>query len=397
MKEMKNSILLFLVMLSFSLGYSQSSIDNALTEIAKNNKTIQANTQYWNAQKVQYKTGNTLYNPTIEYDYLKGSPANAGNQTDIVVTQSFDFPTVYGKKNELANQLGIQADLQLKAANQELLLEAKKICIELVYRNKLQVPLTKRKEATEKWLANFRKKLTNGDGTILDVNKAEIQLLEIKKQFQDNTSEIAKLNEQLTSLNGGTAINLTDVVYFDIPVIPDFETLEKEIEQQDYVKKTLEQEKIIAQKQIDISKALTLPKMELGYHYQGILGQTYNGIHTGISLPLWESKNTVKLQKAKMTYTESVLIDHANEHYYEIKQLYGRYENLTSILSEYEKIQQSAEPIRLLDKALSAGQISVLEYFVELNYYNTTYNSYLEIEKEYYEVVATLLKYQLQL
>ena len=49
----------------------------------------------------------------------------------------------------------------------------------------------------------------------------------------------------------------------------------------------------------------------------------------------------------------------------------------------------------VLDKALAAGQISVLEYFVELNYYNTTFNSYLEIEKEYHEVVASLFKYKL--
>ncbi len=395
MKEMKDRLFLIVAMVIFSLGYSQSTIENALTEIAKNNKTIQANTQYWNAQKVQYKTGNSLYNPTVEYDYLKGSPANAGNQTDFTITQSFDFPTVYGKKNALASQLDIQADLQLKASNQELLLEAKKICIELVYRNKLQIPLSKRKEATERWLTHFNKKLETGDGTILDVNKAKIQLLEIKKQFQDNASVIVKLNEKLTSLNGGTAINLVDVVYFDVPVIPNFETLEKEIEAQDYIRKTLEQEKVIAQKQIDVSKALALPKMELGYHYQGILGQTYNGIHTGISLPLWESKNTVKLQKAKMTFAESALTDHTNDHYYEIKQLYGRYESLKSILADYEKINQSVEPIKLLDKALAAGQISVLEYFVELNYYNTTYNSYLEIEKEYYDVVASLLKYKL--
>lgn len=392
---MKTKLLIGLAVLSFSLGFAQSSIDNVLSEVAKNNKTIQANTQYWNAQKVQYRTGNSLYNPTVEYDYLKGTPANAGNQTDFTITQSFDFPSVYGKKNTLANQLDIQADLQLKAANQTLLLEAKKICIELVYRNKLQVPLTKRQEATEKWLAHFNKKLATGDGTILDVNKAKIQLLEIKKQFLENASFIAKLNEQLTSLNGGNVVVFNDVAYFDVPGIADFETLEKEIEAQDYIRKTLEQEKVIAQKQIAVSKALSLPKMEVGYHYQGILGQTYNGIHTGISLPLWESKNRVKLEKAKMTFAETALTDHTNEHYYEIKQLYGRYESLKSILGDYEKINQSVEPIKLLDKALAAGQISVLEYFVELNYYNTTFNSYLEIEKEYYGVVATLLKYKL--
>ncbi|MDO9138455.1 MAG: TolC family protein [Lutibacter sp.] len=392
---MKNNLFLFLAILSFGLGYAQSNMDAVLAEIAKNNKTIQANTQYWSAQKVQYQTGNSLYNPTIEYDYLKGSPADAGNQTDIVVTQSFDFPTVYGKKNQLANQQILQADLYLQAANQALLLEAKMICIELVYRNKLQIPLAKRKEATEKWLAQFNRKLETGDGTILDVNKAEIQLLEIKKQFLENASFIAKLNEQLTSLNGGTAITFKDEAYFDVPVIADFDTLEKEIEAQDYLRKTLEQDKVIAQKQIEVSKAMALPKMEVGYHYQGILGQTYNGFHTGISLPLWESKNRVKLEKAKMTFAEIALADHTNDHYYEIKQLYGRYESLKSILEDYEKINKSADPTKLLDKALAAGQISVLEYFVEMNYYNTSFNSYLEIEKEYYEVVATLLKHQL--
>ena len=235
---MKTKLLIGLAMLSFGLGFAQSNIDKVLSEIAKNNKTIQANTQYWNAQKVQHRTGNSLYNPTVEYDYLKGTPANAGNQTDFTITQSFDFPSVYGKKNTLANQLDIQADLQLKAANQALLLEAKKICIELVYRNKLQVPLTKRQEATEKWLAHFNKKLASGDGTILDVNKAKIQLLEIKKQFQDNVSEIAKLNEQLTSLNGGNPITFNDLAYFDVPVMADFETLEKEIEAKITLEKT---------------------------------------------------------------------------------------------------------------------------------------------------------------
>ncbi|MFT6638778.1 MAG: outer membrane protein TolC [Flavobacterium sp.] len=392
---MKYKLLICFVLLSLTTVSAQSTMDKALVEIKKNNKTIQANTQYWNAQKVQYKTGNSLYNPTVEYDYLKGSPANAGNQTDIVVTQSFDFPTVYGKKNQLANERANQADLQLNVANQVVLLEAKKVCIELVYRNKLQIPLAKRKEATEKWLVHFKKKLDTGDGTILDVNKAEIQLLEIRKQFQENTSAISVLNEKLVSLNGGTAISLTDVSYFNVPVIADFEALFAEIEAADYVKKTLEQEKVIAQKQIAVSKAMALPKMEVGYHYQGILGQTYNGIHTGISLPLWESKNTVKLQKAKMVYVENTLTDHANEHYYQIKQLYGRYENLKRIMDDYEKVTNAIQSVQLLDKALTAGQISTLEYFVELNYYNNSYNSFLEIEKEYYDVVADLLKYKL--
>ena len=226
---MNYKLLICFVLLSLTTVSAQSTIDQALNEIAKNNTAIRANTQYYNAQKLQYKTGNTLYNPTVEYDFLKGTPANAGNQTDILVTQSFDFPTAYGKKNQLAKERTNQADLQLKAANQMVLFEAKKVLIELVYRNKLQIPLTNRKQATEKWLVHFKKKLDAGDGTILDVNKAEIQLLEIRKQFQENTSAIAVLNEKLTGLNGGTPISLTDITYYDVPVLADFEAFKQKL------------------------------------------------------------------------------------------------------------------------------------------------------------------------
>ena len=96
-----------------------------------------------------------------------------------------------------------------------------------------------------------------------------------------------------------------------------------------------------------------------------------------------------------MVNSENAILDYSNDYYYEIKQLYGRYESLKNILDDYQKVTNGIQSVQLLDKALAAGQISVLEYFVELNYYNSSYNSFLEIEKEYYEVVATLLKYQL--
>ena len=48
---------------------AQNSIDNVLIEIAKNNKSIQANERYIEAKKLQYKTGLTLKNPSIEYEY----------------------------------------------------------------------------------------------------------------------------------------------------------------------------------------------------------------------------------------------------------------------------------------------------------------------------------------
>ncbi|MBI2966541.1 MAG: TolC family protein [Bacteroidetes bacterium] len=394
---MKNKIIIINI---FTIAYcinanAQSTIENVLSEISKNNKTILANTQYWEAQKLQYKTGLTPYNPAVNYDYLIGSPNTAGNQTDFTVTQSFDFPTAYIKKKQLSEQQIAQAEFQFTAKRQDVLLEAKIICMELVYRNKLQSQLSQRKQNTEKLLSDFQIKLNKGEGTILDVNKARLQLIEINNEFQQNLSSINQLNQKLTGLNGGNAIIFTDTIYPLIPNIPAFEQLESEIETTDPIRKYLEQEKLVTQKQVELSKAMSLPKLETGYHYQGILGQTFQGIHAGITIPLWENKNTVKTQQANLLFADLNLQDHRNEYYYGIKQLYEKYQNLKITFAEYQTVFASLNNTTLLNKALASGQISTIEYFMEMSYYNNAFNNYLQTEKEFYEVVTELYKYKL--
>ncbi|OFY86926.1 MAG: transporter [Bacteroidetes bacterium RIFCSPLOWO2_12_FULL_35_15] len=386
----------FILLLLFAAnGNAQSNMDTILSAIRKNNKTLIASQQYYQAQNLQYKTGLTPYNPTAEYDFLSGKRSNAGVQQEFTIAQSFDFPTAYIKKKQLANQQIIQSEYQFTAKRQDILLEAKKVCIDLVYHNKLHTLLGQRKQNTEKLVSDFQKKLEKGEGNILDVNKAQLQLIEIKKEFQENSSSINQLNQKLTELNGGVSVVFPDTLYPMLSIIPSFEQLEKNYESADPLLKILQQEKLIAQKQIEVSKAMYLPKAEVGYHYQGILGQNYNGIHTGITIPLWENKNTVKLKKAQLLFTDFELQAHVNEHYFHIKHIYEKYANLKIILEEYRTAFTSFNNTTLLNKSLTLGQISTIEYFMEMSFYNNAFSNYLQTEKELYEVIAELYKYQL--
>ena len=393
---MKKIIYIILPLLISAMNVNgQTTIDSVLVNIAKNNKTIVANTKYWEAKKLEYQTGLTPYNPKVDYDYLIGTPSNAGNQTDFAITQSFDFPTVYARKKQLSNEQIKQAEFQLNANRQEVLLEAKIICIELIYRNKFNSELTTRKQNTEKWLTAFQKSLEKGQGNIMDVNKAKLQLIEINASFQENLSISNQVNQKLTELNGGVPIQFSDTAYSSFEFISDFETLEQEIEANDPVRKYLEQEKVIGQNEVSLSKSLTLPKIETGYHYQSILGQRFNGVHFGLTIPLWENKNIVKTQQAELILNEANLQDHINEHYYDIKQKYERMTNLKITLDEYQTLFSSLNNVELLDKSLSLGQISTIEYFMEMTYYYEALKNYLKTEMEYNKVVAELYKYQL--
>ena len=49
----------------------------------------------------------------------------------------------------------------------------------------------------------------------------------------------------------------------------------------------------------------------------------------------------------------------------------------------------------LLNKALETGQISMIDYFVEITLLYDSMQNYLDVEKEYQNAVAQLLQYQL--
>jgi cobalt-zinc-cadmium efflux system outer membrane protein len=393
LKPMKNKIYItcFLIITTVSLK-AQNDIESVLSEIAVNNKSIIANQQFWEAKKLLYKTGINPANPKFEYEYLAG---NNGNQIDYYIVQSIDFPTSYIKKNQVANRQIAQSENQEAAFKQDLLLKAKQYCLQLIFLNKKQLEFTKRVEDASAVCNAYQAKMDAGDANLLDLNKAKIQQLNLQNEQHLNQSEISQFNQKLTELNGGNPLEFLATNYPLTPTLSAYETLEKNIEENDPNLKSIHQQNEIDQKKLELSKAMALPKLEGGYRSQEFAGQTIKGVHLGITIPIWENKNKVKHQKAHLRFNDLQVEEHQNEHHHEIKQLYEKYTNLNTMINEYQELMSTVNNYELLTKALDLGEISALEYFMEINYYYASYDHFLNIEKDYFQVIAELNKYEL--
>lgn len=381
-------------MLFASPVFAQGGIDSLLSTIEQNNLALKANTQYWQARNIEYRSGITPYDPEVGFDYMYGSPVGAGNQRDFVATQKFDFPTAYTKKRRLSNVQRAQSTWRVEAYRIDILLEAKKTAIEVVYENKRNALLTKRLADITRLANDYQRKLDAGDATILDVNKAKLQLLSIQNELKQNEIKIESLLARLSEFNGGRSIVFDDTTYPAMQIVPEFGVLFDQIEQADPVIKVYQYNEQVSKQKIGLQKALSLPKPEVGYHSQGILGQSYRGFHVGTSIPLWESKNKVKTEKANLAYTQLQTEQYKTEHRNEIERLYKKYIGTKKILNDYETILSTLKSGYLLNKSLELGQISTVEYFMELSYYYTAYDKYLQLEYEYYSVTAELLKHR---
>lgn len=374
---------------------AQNNVDAVVKQVEINNKSIQTNKKYWEAKQAEYKTGLTPYDPQVEYDYLFGSPVGAGNQRDFSITQRLDFPTVYKRKKELSGQQIAQTNLQQQVYRQDILLEAKLLSLQIIYLNRKAAELNRRLINTQKLVQDYEKKLDKGDVIILDVNKAKLQLLNIKNETALNENEKEILLTKIAELNGGIVIAINDTSYPALPVIPEFEILDSSIEAKDPIIKVYEQERKILEQQIAVQKAMNLPKIETGYHSQGILGQRYKGFHAGITIPLWENKNKLNAAKSNLEYAISNTGTHRLEHQLENKQYYEQLDIRLNILQEYKELLSTLNNTALLNKALALGQITIIQYFYDESFYYTAYDKYLQAEWEYQQAVARLYKFQL--
>ena len=387
-------IYIFCSFLSISL-VAQNSVDSILRSVERNNKSIQSNIKYWEARRAEFRTGLTPYDPQVEYDYLFGSPAGAGNQKDFSITQRLDFPSVYKKKRALSNEQIAQTDLQRRVFRLDVLAEAKELALELIYLNKKDAELNRRLKGTEQLVQDYQKKLDKGDVIILDVNKARLQLLNIQNEVVLNQNAIQTTSTRLSALNGGIETSVRDTIYPATQAISSFEVLDSLIEANDPIILVYEQEKTILERQIDVQKALNMPKIETGYHSQGILGQSYRGVHAGITIPLWENKNRVQAARSNLDYAVANAETHRLAHRLENRQLYEQLEVRRKGMEEYYKLMASLNNTALLEKALKLGQITIIQFFADQNYYFSAYDKYLQMELEYQKAIAELYKFQL--
>ena len=390
---MKRLIITILSCFLILQSFAQSDIDRVLKEVEANNKSIQSNKKYWEARRAEFKTGLTPYDPQVEYDYLFGSPVAAGNQKDFSVTQRLDFPTAYKRKRDLSNSQITQTDLQQRVYRQDVLLQAKLVALQIIYLNKKAAELNRRLTNTQQLVQDYQKKLDKGDVIILDVNKAKLQLLNINNEVALNQNEIQVATTKLTELNGAIPILVSDTIYPIINVLPDFETLDSLIEANDPILKVYEQEKEIMQRQINVQKSLNLPKIETGYHSQGILGQSYRGVHAGVTIPLWENKNKLKSAQANLEYAVSNAQMHIIEHRMENRGYYDQLAVRLKSMQEYSDLLATLNNTELLNKALRLGQITIIQYFQDEAYYFSAYDKYLQMEWEYQQAIAKLYKF----
>lgn len=386
---MKRYILIILVLTACTV-YAQDDLNAVLQSIEANNTTLKAFGREADARKMSNRTGLAPGDPQVMVSHMWGNSAQRYTRLDYSLLQTIDFPTAYRYRSTIADGHDRQTDLEYRRVRSALFREVSRVYTDLVYRDLLRKELEKRISNAESIANAYQLALEKGAVNVLERNKARVNLLNLNKAYEMNEVERQALWDELTRYNGGIPLSSVHLNYASKPLPVDFEAWHEETKIQNLNLSVIENSIAVSKTQEKLSRAVSLPQITAGFVSEQEMEMRFSGVSVGLSIPLWQYKNTVKQTKLQTTALQHVAHDAALQYYNEQKKLHNKAVKLEGIVRELREILSRSNDMALLRKALDQGELPLITYLTELNLYYDTIDQMLEAEHDYHLTLAEL-------
>lgn len=376
MKRLQN---IFIALLLAANCSAADSINDVLKSIRANNITLKAMAHQHQAAVLDIKAENSVGAPSVEYSPFWGKHSSGIVESELIVSEEFEFPTKYALRSKQARIQGNVNEKEYAAALRDILLQAETLCCDIIrVNNALQLQRNRLQHSTD-LLAFAEKRLAAGDANILELNKAKLDLMEVKTFVAELENEREALVLQLTQLNGGVAIDCIDSEYPSDNVIPDLATLTSQARVSNASVQLAEENIKAMQHGVSMSKGEWLPNITMGYRRNTDMSEAANGVLIGVSLPLFGQNSKVKAAKERLKSAQLSLSNTQSEVESRLMALYSEWHSTKHLLENYDysTLQTS---LTLLGKAQQHGEINLLQYYTEVHGIYSRMQSYIELK-----------------
>lgn len=368
-------------------------INAVLKSVEQNNMELKALLKGNDVADIENKSQNTLEDLSIEYSPFFQSETSGIASSELVITQGFNFPTLYGARKKAGKLQRNVLDMQYQTARRDILVNAKKLCLDIINYNKQKQLLQERRKNADELLAMFELKFKNGDATSLELNKIKLDRMNLETELVQADTKHANAMQQLQALNGGLPIEVNMTEYPQAPADDEVTMYEKAVAT-DWTVRTAQASVLAAEQDVKVNKQSWIPKFEIGYRRNTEGDNASNGFLIGGSIPLFSSKNKVKIAKARQT---EAVMQHANARI-------NAENSARTMITQMKQLKASADAydvplmrqtLKLLRTAVENGEISVTEYYVEADNIYKNMITYMDIERQYQDALTEIYKNEL--
>ena len=390
----KSLVLSIMILCSAVWGASAQTLPEVLQSVESRNAALQSAQWRKLADEEDLKGRAQPANPEVEFNYLWGNVD--ARRHDFKVTQSFDLALLSGQRAKEAASGKELLAIEYRAQRQEVLLEAEKVCIDLVFNNALCEALREHLTDAEHFVAAYTRKVELGDASVLELNNARLHRSEVSGKLAKAELEHSRLSLELSRLNGGEAIEVTEteidafLAGLNRPLPESFaEYFDQASEQSPalaYVREQIE----LRDRQLRVEKAGRLPELTVGYMSEITSEDPFRGVTFGISIPLWNQSSKVRAAKANLEAAKSQKEEAFQTCWHQLASQYAEAEGLRELSLAYRSGLEEADSREYLKKAQAQVEISVIDYISEIDLFYENLEETLDTECAYRQAVAEL-------
>lgn len=391
---MRKQYMIGVVGLFLAGSLQAQNIADVLQSIERNNKELQAQLQLTEAAKMEVQTQNSLSDPTIDYSPFFAKGVDGVASSELVVSQEFDFPTLYAARRQSGKLQQEVLDRQQQAVRRSILLDAKNLCLDLIRLNQERALLDARKKNADELLTLFEKRLQEGDAGILEVNKIKMERMNVQTEVTQNNAAHRTALQSLLAMNGNLPLEFTADTYPQIEKISDYNALYDEIMLTDADLLASDAAARAAAKEVSVNKQNWLPKLSVGYRRNTSLDEKSNGFLIGGSIPLFSNRKKVKIARAQEVGARLQLDNARLQAEATVQNRYNEVLQLQEAMKAYD-VPLMHETLDMLKQAVMAGQLSIIEYYVEVDGVYRNLQAYIQIENQYQKLMADIYKNRL--
>ncbi len=370
------------------------SIDELVRQIVANNPDLQNREISIAADKYEAADANSLANPEVELARVWGRDG-IGNKLQLDVSQGFDWPGAYRARSK-ANALGEAAALQQFVADRlDVAVEAKQSLVELVYLRKQQRLLADMLSGMRQLEGAMSSSLEKGNVTILDEKKTKFETYKLESDLAAINMRELEVRATLQALAGGCSLSLDGVGEYPIERLAGLDEYKDMAMKMDPAVAAATMAAEHSELSAKAARLERFPSFSVGYQHQAEMGDRFNGFTVGMTLPFFEKRKSAKAEFLRRDAAEKTMEQAVANNNADIEAQYSSLSILKERIDRYRALFGDKSYLSLLKKAFDGGEVSVIDYIIESNYYLENSMEYLEMEYDYYVALCRLNKYNM--
>lgn len=387
-----NRLLIAAIMLLVAVYPAMADVyDQAMMEVAVNNAEIKALEAEDRSRVGLLRSENNLQDPEVEFEHVWGTHG-IGTKWGISVSQTFDYPGLYKLRGKIARESETAYSFMRKNVVLDKMLDVKTTLIDLVYNRRMEIMLTAMRDNMKELRDNCKVAYESGEGTILDVNKAEIELAKMERRLSQCRQDIVSLGAVLEA-EGISTGTIEDAESYPLERIKSEEEYMSELERNPLLAyyASMSHVESLNGKAVSMSN---IPSISVGYRHDYELGESFNGFTVGLSLPLFSNRHKKLASQSAVAAAEfqRQAIRIAAET--SVRADYENARELRDVTMRLAPVFEQTDHALLLMKAWRGGEINVLTYIQETVYFTEAHMEYLGAERDYQAALARLNRFQ---